>query len=449
MFSLIGFDTAAVSAVRIGNTDALVVARSSEATEVLVMPGTRGGRVEVITDEGSTFAASSFEVDPPPPMTPLTQRARVATSDQVGQAGFGSSVALSADGQTLAAGAYKDANWVGAAWVFRLEADGGWVPKTPKLADGTTRGASGCQGYSVALNATGSLVTVGGHCDTGASWTYARQPDGTWRIRGARIDGLAADAHWEAMSLATSAAGTTLLRSSASEGVAAARVLSPSASGWETPGTLLAADAGFFTAAVGLSADGNVALVSGTPRTPSTAYAWVFHRVDGVWQQPGQALFGTDLTDAVAGHTRAALSGDGSTAVLLALRSVPGTTRRAASAWVFRRAADGTWRPEGGQIDVPGMRLGSEPQGLAVDFVGGRFLVVGAGPNGDQVKVAQYLRGDGGWAGQGEALSLGAAGLDPNQIGPTVAISLDGATVVVGVASDNGNRGAVYVLRAD
>ncbi len=90
-----------------------------------------------------------------------------------GSAGQGSSVALSADGDTAVLGGSGDDGGVGAASVF-TRAGGRWT-LDHKLA-GT--GAVGKSASSVALSADGTTVMVGGSNDNGgvgAAWVFTRR----------------------------------------------------------------------------------------------------------------------------------------------------------------------------------------------------------------------------------------------------------------------------------
>ena len=90
--------------------------------------------------------------------------------------GFGSSVALSADGNTALVGGDLDNNNVGAAWVF-TRANGVWTQQGAKLVgSGYIVGSKGVlQGSSVALAGDGNTAFVGGQWDNnyiGAVWVF-------------------------------------------------------------------------------------------------------------------------------------------------------------------------------------------------------------------------------------------------------------------------------------
>ena len=79
--------------------------------------------------------------------------------DTVSPSFIGSSVALSADGNTLAIGAFGDNNFTGAVWVFTRECDV-WTQQGLKLVStGHTLGDG--EGFSVDLSADGNILAVG------------------------------------------------------------------------------------------------------------------------------------------------------------------------------------------------------------------------------------------------------------------------------------------------
>jgi hypothetical protein len=82
---------------------------------------------------------------------------------------------LSADGNTAIVGGYFDNNYAGAAWVF-TRSGGVWTQQGSKLV-GTRAVGIGTQGTSVALSADGNTALVGGEFDnnsTGAVWVFTR-----------------------------------------------------------------------------------------------------------------------------------------------------------------------------------------------------------------------------------------------------------------------------------
>ena len=101
------------------------------------------------------------------------QGSKLTASDESGQGGFGSSVALAGDGETALIGGSSDNNNVGAAWEF-APTDGAFTQQGSKLV-GAGAGSPAQQGSSVALSSDGNTALVGGPFDTsevGAAWAF-------------------------------------------------------------------------------------------------------------------------------------------------------------------------------------------------------------------------------------------------------------------------------------
>jgi hypothetical protein len=101
-----------------------------------------------------------------------SQQSKLVASDAVGNALQGSSVSLSADGDTLLVGGMRDDQLIGATWVWRRNS-GRWTP-FGKLVGSLVVGIAG-QGASAALSADGSMALVGGpraDNDEGGAWFF-------------------------------------------------------------------------------------------------------------------------------------------------------------------------------------------------------------------------------------------------------------------------------------
>ncbi|MEA2162402.1 MAG: hypothetical protein QOK37_529 [Thermoanaerobaculia bacterium] len=123
----------------------------------------------------------------------------------------GVSVALSSDGNTLAAGALNDNSATGATWVF-TRVGGVWTQQGSKLVGSGAIGNAN-QGASVALTPDGNTLAVGGLQDnggTGATWAFARS-NGFWTQQGSKLVGTAVDGNKDqGSSVALSSDGKTL-----------------------------------------------------------------------------------------------------------------------------------------------------------------------------------------------------------------------------------------------
>jgi hypothetical protein len=110
------------------------------------------------------------------------QGPKLVGTGAVGPATQGQSVALSGDGNTAIVGGNGDNETAGAAWVY-TRGNGVWTQQGSKLV-GT---GGGGQGSSVSLSADGDTAIVGG---VGA-WVYTRSGD-VWTQQGSKLVGTGA-----------------------------------------------------------------------------------------------------------------------------------------------------------------------------------------------------------------------------------------------------------------
>ena len=117
------------------------------------------------------------------------QGEKLTGGGEVGNGGFGSSVALSSDGSTALIGGYPDNHGVGAAWVFARSGEA-WTQQGEKLTGGGEVGNGGF-GSSVALSSDGGTALIGGYPDNhgvGAAWVFARSGE-AWTQQGEKLTG--------------------------------------------------------------------------------------------------------------------------------------------------------------------------------------------------------------------------------------------------------------------
>jgi hypothetical protein len=112
---------------------------------------------------------------------------KLVGSDVVGPAGIGSSVALSADGNTAVIGGGGDSNSVGALWVFTRTGDS-WKQQGSKLVGSGAADLRIFLGKSVAISDDGNTIIAGGYRDVGAAWVFTRS-NGTWTQQGEMLNG--------------------------------------------------------------------------------------------------------------------------------------------------------------------------------------------------------------------------------------------------------------------
>jgi hypothetical protein len=263
-------------------------------------------------------------------------------TDAVMTAGQGYSVALSADGNTAMAGGPGDTvgqfAQAGAAWIF-FRNFGVWAQQGPRLVANDLT-ASAAFGTSVALSADGNTAIAGGRSDSagaGAAWVFTRS-GGVWTQQGPKLTGNdVAGAAEQGTSVALSADGNTAIVGSPFDdnGAGAVRVFTRTGGVWSQEGPKLVG-AGANGAAnqgrsVALSADGNLALVGGSADAGGIGATWFFTRSNGTWTQSGAKRTGNMALAASAQGWSVALSTDGGTALV----GAPGDNFQRGAAWAY------------------------------------------------------------------------------------------------------------------
>jgi hypothetical protein len=207
----------------------------------------------------------------------------------VGNARQGMSVALSADGNTAIVGGWSDNSKTGAAWVFTRK-DGAWKQQGKKLV-GTGSAGTAYQGTSVALSADGNTAIVGGPGHeshgrlapfglgtAGAAWIFRRTGE-VWIQEGDPLAATsAAGSARQGMSVALSADGNTALVGGMTDdtGVGAASTFIRTGGHW-TQNKKLIGTGPMAVSSVGLSADGSVAIIGASNESGGIGAAWVFN----------------------------------------------------------------------------------------------------------------------------------------------------------------------------
>jgi len=276
----------------------------------------------------------------------IQQGSKLVGTVAIGNAVQGRSVALSADGNTALVGGAADNNNAGAVWVY-TRSGSVWTQQGSKLVGTGAIGNAG-QGISVALSADGNTALVGGHIDNngaGAVWVFTRSGSG-WTQQGSKLVGTGAiGIAQQGFSVRLSADGNTALvggfcdngsNCSSNPAVGAAWVFTRSGSVWTQQGSKLVGTGAIGPSSrqgysVGLSADGNTALVAGVNDNSNAGAVWVYTRSGSVWAQQGSKLVGTGAIGNAKQGISVGLSADGNTAL------VGGTSDNngAGAAWVF------------------------------------------------------------------------------------------------------------------
>ncbi|MFN9999355.1 MAG: IPT/TIG domain-containing protein, partial [bacterium] len=201
----------------------------------------------------------------------------------VGSANQGRSVSISADGNTAIVGGYKDFSKVGAAWVYTRNG-GVWTQQGNSLV-GTGAVGNARHGSSVSISADGNTAIVGGINDNsgvGAAWVYTRS-GGVWTQQGNKLVGSGATMSAnQGFSVSISADGNTAIVGGYydNSGVGAAWVFTRSGGVWTQQGNKLVGAGALGKAqqgiSVSISADGNTAIVGGWGDNSGVGASWVY-----------------------------------------------------------------------------------------------------------------------------------------------------------------------------
>ncbi|MEA2236069.1 MAG: hypothetical protein QOC81_793 [Thermoanaerobaculia bacterium] len=365
--------------------------------------------------------------------------------------GLGSSVALSADGNTAVMGATAGEN-VGGVWIWTRSA-GVWSQQSTALNGSDATGCCTGQGNSVAISADGNTVLVGAGGDdfnesgaVGAAWVWTRTA-GVWSQQGPKLIGSgAAGLAYQGRSVALSADGNTAVIGGPldNSGVGAAWVFTRSGGVWTQQGVKLAGSGGVPRSqgtSVSVSSDGNTAMIGGVSLFEAGA-AWIWTRSGGVWTQQGSPLIGTGGVGSVSTGASVSLSSDGNTA------AVGGYTdnNSAGAVWIWTRSGE-IWTQQGTKLVSPESTSAQQGRGLAIS-ADGNLLIVG-GPN-DLAQTGGiwfWTRSAGVWSQRGSKI-VGSGATGHSFQGISVSLSTDGDTALVGGPFDNNGHGAAWVFVA-
>ena len=437
------------------------------------------GRVEIrVAVSGAAF---------PVRIDPLAQRAKLTASDGAVDDRLGFSVAVSADGSTVVAGA-PDATvganpFQGAAYVF-VKPKGGWSSgqETAKLtaSDGA---AYDVLGSSVAVSADGSTVLAGrpvapssGPTVQGAAYVFVK-PRGGWSsgqetAKLTASDGAENDKLGD--SVGVSADGSTVLAGApyatvgANTFQGAAYVFVKPTGGWSSgqeTAKLTASDGAGndkLGDSVGVSADGST-VVASAPYATVGANTWqgaayVFVKPKGGWSsgQETAKLTASDGAERDNLGYSVGVSADGSTVVAGAPYATVGANTWQGAAYVFVKPMGG-WSSgqetakltasDGARTDELGDSVGVSADGSTVIAGAGGATVDG---NAYQGAAYVFVRPSGGWSSGQETAKLISDGAVNEFLGLSVAVSADGSTVVAGArgatVDGNGFQGVAYVF---
>lgn len=352
------------------------------------------------------------------------------------EASFGRAVALSANGDTALIGEPFNNNYLtGAAWIF-TRSGSSWIQQ-----GGTLRPGASTFGTSVALSADGNTALISAPASD-AAYVYERAGT-TWTQQATLAEGIGGVG-----SVDLSADGNTALVGIFGVGaVVYGRSSSgwteeATLTGNEHEGE------GEFGRTVALSADGETALVGAPTDNHSVGAAWVFARSGGTWTQQGPKLVGDGEQGEAEFGQSVALAPEGDYALIGAPSQNRGgfpETLRVGAAWVFARS--GTVWNQQTQFLIHGEEEAQEGEfGKSVALSpDGTYALIG-GPHENNKSGAAWLFTRSGESWTQQQTITGRGEEEYTLFGGSVAISADGSTATIGGLGYNRSSGAAWMF---
>ena len=268
------------------------------------------------------------------------QGSKLVGAGAVGNALQGHSVGISGDGNTIIVGGERDNNNAGAVWIFTRSA-GVWTQQGAKLVGSDAVGSLVYQGSSVSISADGNTIIEGGRNDNnnaGAIWVFTRSA-GVWTQSGSKLVGSGATGSivCQGTSVAISSDGNTFVEGANLDNgnMGAVWVFTFSGGLWSQQGAKLVGSGATGSSqqgvSVAISSDGNTFIEGGDFDNADVGAFWLFTRSSGVWTQLGSKFSGSGAVGAAFQGASVAASSDCSTVI----ESGNGDNNSAGAIWVF------------------------------------------------------------------------------------------------------------------
>jgi uncharacterized repeat protein (TIGR01451 family)/MYXO-CTERM domain-containing protein len=408
-------------------------------------------------------------------MTQITEPTPVA-SDYFGY-GSNSGVAFSADGLTaLVAACYATVgttSYAGKAYIYHY-ANGAWTLSKEIDDPDATAGNQDYFGYSLALNADGTVALIGsyayvsGQSYAGKAYVYTLS-NGTWTQTHEFDDPAAtADDYFGASSLSLSADGKTAgigaycTTVSSQSCAGEAYIFSESNGTWTQAAALPSPDVisdVYYGYPVSISGDGKSVLVGSEAAVSGQNYAgkaYLFTLSNGTWSQAKEFDDPAATADDYFGDTGVALSMDGKTAIIGAECITVNSKSCAGEAYIYT-ASNGSWTqtaaipdPDASQYDYFSFPVSISADGKSV-LIGSEALV---GTSGSYGKAYLYkVQSNGSWMQAKEFDDPAAASGNEDYFGESgVALSSDGEAAFISAYDTTVNSlsyaGAAYIYQS-
>ena len=232
---------------------------------------------------------------------------------------YGTSVALSADGNTAVIGcAACDPSTAPFVWV---RSAGQWIAQYPL---GPIPGQPASYGRAVALSADGSTAIVGGPDSNSGAWVWVGHSSGVWTGQGKLFgtgDLQPGGSASQGSAVALSADGSTAIVGASSDdsGAGAVWIFTRSENVWTQQDWIVGSNgigSSYQGSSVAISGDGNTIMFGGPGDNGNNGAAWILEQDEGFWGQIGPKIIASGASGSSYYGYRLALSADGLTAAV-------------------------------------------------------------------------------------------------------------------------------------
>ena len=361
----------------------------------------------------------------------------ITASDGAGSDAFGYNLSLSADGNTLAIGAYGKNSFQGKAYIYKRSGSA-WIETGITASDGA---GFDDFGNSVSLSQDGNTLAIGAdrkNGNRGKAYIY-KWNGSAWVENGITASDRASNDFF-GNSVGLSQDGNTLAIGAykKNSGQGKAYIYNWNGSAWVETGITASDGAAndFFGYSVGLSGDGNTLSVGADGKNGNQGKAYIYNWNGSAWVENGITASDGAAND-FFGYS-VGLSQDGNTLAIGAY----GKNNFQGKAYIYKW--NGSAWVENGISASDG--AANDDFGSSVGLSGDRnTLSVGAfGKNSSQGKAYIYKWNGSAWVENGITASDGAAN---DNFGYSVSLSGDGNTLYAGAYGKNGNQGKAYIYK--
>lgn len=249
---------------------------------------------------------------------------------------MGTTVAISGNGRTIAAGGIGDDGYSGAFWLFELY-ENNWISQGKYIGSGAVGKAR--QGNSVSINHDGNMILIGGHQDDnrkGAIWMFTKS-DCNWVQQGNKITSGSTNQSWFGYSLSVSADGNIALIGGPNDSSlkGASWIYKRNGNSWtqeaKLVGTTLPTSSAQQGYSVSLTANGQVAMIGGLGDESNKGAFWIFKKSNNIWSQQGSKVTGSGAVGNAKQGTSLSVSSIGTDAIV----GGPYDSSRKGASWFF------------------------------------------------------------------------------------------------------------------